>query len=40
MATVNPYLMFDGNFKAAFDFHKNAFGNFFVIINFFGKILQ
>lgn len=26
MAKVHPYLMFDGNCKAAFDFYKKAFG--------------
>jgi PhnB protein len=35
MAKVNPYLMFDGNCKVAFDFYKNAFGKEFSDINFF-----
>ena len=38
MATVNPYLIFDGNCKAAFDFYKNAFGKDFADINYFGDI--
>lgn len=38
MATVNPYLMFDGNCKAAFDFYKNAFQKDFADINFFGDM--
>lgn len=38
MATVNPYLMFDGNCKAAFDFYKTAFGKEFADINFYGDI--
>lgn len=36
MATVNPYLMFEGNCKEAFDFYKNAFGKEFSDINYFG----
>ena len=38
MATVNPYLIFDGNCKEAFDFYKNAFGKDFADINFFGDM--
>ena len=38
MATVNPYLMFDGNCKEAFDFYKNAFQKDFADINFFGDM--
>ena len=38
MATVNPYLMFDGNCKKAFDFYKDAFGKEFADINFFGDM--
>ena len=38
MATVNPYLMFDGNCKEAFDFYKSAFGKEFADINFFGDM--
>lgn len=38
MATVNPYLMFDGNCKEAFEFYKNAFGKDFADINYFGDM--
>ncbi|WP_417429321.1 VOC family protein [Halpernia sp.] len=38
MAIVNPYLMFDGNCKAAFDFYKSAFGKDFSDINYFGDM--
>ncbi len=38
MATVNPYLMFDGKCKEAFEFYKNAFGKEFADINFFGDM--
>lgn len=38
MATVNPYLMFDGNCKEAFTFYKNAFGTEFSEISFFGDM--
>ena len=38
MATVNPYLMFDGNCKEAFDFYKTAFGKDFADINLFGDM--
>lgn len=38
MATVNPYLMFDGNCREAFDFYKNAFENDFADYSFFGDM--
>jgi PhnB protein len=38
MASINPYLMFDGNCKEAFDFYKNAFGKEFADINSFGDM--
>lgn len=38
MATVNPYLIFDGNCKEAFDFYKNAFGKDFADLNLFGDM--
>ncbi len=38
MATVHPYLMFDGKCKEAFEFYKNAFGKEFADINFFGDM--
>lgn len=36
--TVNIYLNFDGNCKAAFDFYKSVFGNEFSHISTFGEM--
>lgn len=38
MATVNAYLMFDGNCEAAFNFYKSAFGKEFSNLSRFGEI--
>lgn len=38
MATVNPYLMFDGNCREAFDFYKKAFGKDFADFSLFGDM--
>jgi len=38
MATVNVYLTFNGNCKAAFDFYKSVFGGNFTYISTFGEI--
>jgi PhnB protein len=35
MAMINPYLMFNGNCEAAFDFYKKVFGGEFSRINRF-----
>lgn len=38
MATVNPYIMFDGNCKEAFDFYKSVFEKDFVDLSLFGDM--
>lgn len=38
MATINPYLMFDGNCKEAFEFYKDAFGKEFAELTHFGDM--
>lgn len=38
MATVNAYLMFDGNCEAAFEFYKSAFEKEFEGLSRFGEI--
>ncbi|MEC5156813.1 VOC family protein [Chryseobacterium sp. MP_3.2] len=38
MATINPYLMFNGNCKEAFEFYKEAFGKEFAEITHFGDM--
>ncbi|MET4081564.1 putative glyoxalase superfamily protein PhnB [Pedobacter sp. UYP30] len=38
MATVNPYLTFDGNCEAAFNFYKSAFCGDFSGLNRFGEM--
>ena len=38
MAKVNPYLMFEGNCKEAFEFYKMAFEKEFAEISFFGDM--
>ncbi len=38
MATVNAYLMFDGNCEVAFDFYKSALGKEFSQLSRFGEI--
>lgn len=38
MATVNAYLMFDGNCEAAFQFYKAAFGREFKDLSRFGEM--
>ena len=38
MATVNVYLTFNGNCKAAFDFYKSVFGGEFPYIGTFGEM--
>lgn len=35
MATINPYLTFDGNCEQAFDFYKSVFGGEFTYIGRF-----
>lgn len=37
MTTVNIYLTFDGNCKAAFDFYKSVFGGEFPYVGTFGR---
>lgn len=38
MASVNPYLTFDGTCEAAFDFYKAAFGGEFLTVARFGDM--
>ncbi|MGY4385706.1 PhnB protein [Pedobacter sp. UYP24] len=38
MATVNAYLMFDGNCQTVFDFYKSALGKEFSQLSRFGEI--
>ncbi|MEO5910513.1 MAG: VOC family protein [Pelobium sp.] len=38
MATVNAYLIFDGNCETVFNFYKSALGGEFSIINRFGEM--
>jgi len=38
MATVNAYLIFDGNCEQAFNFYKSAFGKEFSILSRFGEM--
>lgn len=38
MATINPYINFDGNCGDAFDFYKSAFGGEFVAKQKFGDV--
>nr|WP_294900304.1 VOC family protein [uncultured Pedobacter sp.] len=38
MATVNAYLMFDGNCEAVFNFYKSVFGKEFSSFSRFGEI--
>jgi PhnB protein len=38
MATINPYINFDGDCAAAFDFYKAAFGGEFVAKQKFGEV--
>lgn len=38
MATVNVYLTFNGNCKAAFDFYKSVFGGDFPYVGTFGDM--
>ena len=38
MATVNAYLMFDGNCEAAFNFYKLSFGKEYSSLSRFGEI--
>lgn len=38
MTTVNIYLTFDGNCKAAFDFYKSVFGGEFPYVGTFGEM--
>lgn len=38
MATVNAYLMFNGNCETAFNFYKSAFGGEFLSISRFGEM--
>ena len=38
MATVNPYLNFDGKCEEAFNFYKEAFGGEFVILSRFKDV--
>ncbi|MCB1025437.1 MAG: VOC family protein [Acidobacteria bacterium] len=40
MATVNPYLNFDGNTEEVFDFYKTAFGGEFAIFQRYGDMPQ
>lgn len=37
MATINPYLIFDGNAEEAFNFYKSVFGGEFARIMRFGE---
>lgn len=38
MATINPYLTFDGNCEEAFKFYKSVFGGDFPMISKFGDM--
>jgi PhnB protein len=38
MATINPYLTFDGNCEQAFDFYKSVFGGEFTYIGRFNEM--
>ncbi|HKP97844.1 MAG TPA: VOC family protein [Fibrobacteria bacterium] len=38
MATINPYLSFDGTCKQAFDFYKSVFGGEFATLMKFGEV--
>ncbi|SFH95636.1 VOC family protein [Halpernia frigidisoli] len=38
MATINPYLMFDGNCKEAFEFYKSVFDTAFAEFSLFGDM--
>ncbi|MGY3055139.1 PhnB protein [Pedobacter sp. UYEF25] len=38
MATVNVYLIFDGNCEAVFDFYKSAFGVAYSVLSRFGEM--
>jgi len=35
MATINPYLAFNGNCEEAFDFYKSVFGGEFRLVSRF-----
>src|SRR5213592_3540246 len=34
MATINPYINFNGNAEEAFDFYKSVFGEFATVVRF------
>lgn len=38
MATINPYLSFNGNCEAAFNFYQSVFGNEFVYVGRYADI--
>ena len=38
MATINVYLTFNGNCKAAFDFYQSVFGGTFTSVSTFGEM--
>lgn len=38
MATINPYLTFDGNCEEAFNFYKSVFGGDFPMVGKFGDM--
>ena len=38
MATINPYLTFNGNCEAAFDFYKSVFGGEYASLSRFADI--
>ena len=38
MMTINPYLTFEDNCEAAFDFYKSVFGGDFLVINRFSEM--
>ena len=38
MASINPYLNFNGNAEAAFNFYKTVFGGEFLVVQRFGDV--
>lgn len=38
MATINPYINFDGNTEEAFNFYKSVFGGEFVMVMRYGEM--
>jgi PhnB protein len=40
MATINPYLNFNGNTEEAFNFYKSVFGGEFAAVMRFGEVSQ